>query len=169
MASGITPLINVANLEKSIEFYKGLGLAARVRREGEMTWGEVRSGDHVLMIADKNQGPAAGDPWLAGELGKGVMLNLGVPSAPKTWAKAQALGAAVEMELGDQPWGGKGFMINDPDGYVLMFGDADWDTDDEAQVKKGAAKKRAAARKAPKKAAKKAARKPAKKTSKRRR
>lgn len=157
MASGISTMINVSNLEKTVEFYKGLGLRAKVNRMGDMTWGEVWSGSQSLGLADKNVGPAAGDAWLDGELGKGVLLNVFVPDAAKTYAKAKALRAPVEAELDDQPWGGKGFMINDPDGYVLMFSDRDWN----------AAKPKKAARKAPRKAAKPA--KKAKKAAKRRR
>lgn len=126
MASGISTMLNVSNLEKSVEFYKGLGLKAKVNRMGDMTWGEVWSGTQSLGLADKNVGPAAGDPWLAGELGKGVLLNVFVPNATKTYEKAKAMRAPVESELDAQPWGGKGFMINDPDGYVLMFSDKDW-------------------------------------------
>lgn len=156
MASGVSPMINVSSLDKSVEFYKGLGLKAKVNRMGDMVWGEVWSGSQAIGLADKNQGPAAGDPWLSGELGKGVLLNIFVPNAAKTYAKAQELRAPVEAELDDQPWGGKGFMINDPDGYVLMFSDRDWNA---APTRKTAARK----------PARKAAKKPAKKASKKRR
>ncbi|HEX2022284.1 MAG TPA: VOC family protein [Candidatus Thermoplasmatota archaeon] len=130
MAKGLWVVLNVDNVEKSVEFYKRLGLKAGTASMGPMTWGYVNttSPDAGLVLWNKNATPPDPQPadtraWLSGELGKGVVLTLGVPNAQKTWEKAQAAGAAVDQPLEGQPWGGQSFTLVDPDGYVVSFQD----------------------------------------------
>jgi hypothetical protein len=102
---------------------------------------------------------AGADPedvaWASGEVGKGVLLNVGVPNAAKTHALAKKAGLAGDAELMPNPWGGQAFMIADPDGYYLMV--TDRFPDDGAARRRGGAKParkgaKASARKSPKKA-----------------
>lgn len=128
MASGITPLINVSNLDKSTEFYKGLGFKVRKDTQDTMTWSVVTSGEDELILYPKTQRPDMEQPedtdnWLKGELGKGLVLMLGVGDAKKRFEKAKEIRASIEMPLDENPWGGHSFRVVDPDGYVLSISD----------------------------------------------
>ncbi len=128
MAKGVFPLVNVSNLDKSLEFYGGLGLKTRRETEGPMAWGTVLSGDGAMLVVPKDIEPQMEQPadtraWLTGELGKGVLIQFGVANAEKAWAKAQELRATVDAALQEQPWGGMGFRVVDPDGYVIAVSD----------------------------------------------
>lgn len=131
MANGIYNILNVENVDKSREFYKALGFKTAIEEmpmgpDTMMRWATVHAGkDHSMMIMARNF-PGA-DPedvaWASGEVGKGILVNVGVPNATKTFENAKRLGVTRGVQLESNPWGGKGFMIADPDGYYLMITD----------------------------------------------
>lgn len=128
MAKGLWVILNVENVDKSLEFYKTLGLKAKRESQGEMAWGTVYAApDAGLVLWNKNvmgpDQPADTRAWLSGELGKGVLVTVGVPNAERVWAKAQAARVTVDQPLRAQEWGGKEFTVVDPDGYVLNVTD----------------------------------------------
>lgn len=128
MAKGLWVVLNVDNVDKSLEFYRSLGLKTASESQGPMSWGTVTATpDCGLVLWNKNtlgpDQPADTRAWLTGELGKGVLLTLGVPNAEKLWAKAQAVRATVDQPLREQEWGGREFTVVDPDGYVVNISD----------------------------------------------
>ena len=161
MAKGLWVVLNVDNVEKSLEFYKALGLKAGQESHGPMTWGYVNaSQDGGLVLWNKNtlgpDQPADTRAWLTGELGKGVLLTLGVPNAERTWEKARAARLTVDQPLRDQEWGGKEFTLVDPDGYVVNLTDrfpgAPPKTKAKAKARKAVGKARGAVKNAAAKA-----------------
>lgn len=126
-------MLNVDNVEKSTEYYKALGLKTRLDHMDDMPgmpsapMGSVETSDSGLILWSKHlipdDQPADTKAWVTGELGKGVLLTIGVPNAQKVWANAQKLRATIESPLEAQPWGGHGFNIVDLDGYVLNITD----------------------------------------------
>lgn len=127
MASGIFPLLNVSNLDKTVEWYRNLGLKAQKGSEGGMEWATVEAGGNPLVLFPKdasveNQPPDT-QAWLSGELGKGVLINIGVADARKVWAKAQLARMDVDLPLTEMPYGGREFWLVDPDGYVIVIAD----------------------------------------------
>ncbi|HVL48581.1 MAG TPA: VOC family protein [Candidatus Thermoplasmatota archaeon] len=156
MASGITPVLNVSSVEKSAEFYRGLGLKIKRESMGGMSWSTVRSGDAALLLFPKDAipegAPADTAAWLSGELGKGVLISIGVANAKRAWEKAQAMRANVDQPIEANPWGGQSFMLTDPDGYAIQVSDR-WP---EGPATRKAPRKAPKARgKAPKRGAKK--------------
>jgi catechol 2,3-dioxygenase-like lactoylglutathione lyase family enzyme len=128
MTTGVFPLINVSNLDKSMEFYKGIGLRTRMQSAGPMRWGEVVSGTGSIVVVPKDmagipQQPPDTAEWLSGELGKGVMINVGVTNTLKHWKMAQDIRATIDQEYQPEPWGGHSFCVVDPDGYVIGISD----------------------------------------------
>ena len=132
MAKGLWVVLNVDNVDKSLEFYKGLGLKTSVDSIDlpglpSAPMGSVETGGSGLVLWNKNivppDQPADTKAWVSGELGKGVLFTIGVPNAQKTWANAQKLRAEVEQPIRDQPWGGREFTIVDLDGYVINVSD----------------------------------------------
>ena len=163
MAHGVYPILNVADLDRSRAFYKGLGLkvaedAMPMGPDFTMRWITVTAGDDHAFRLFPREFPGA-DPedvaWASGDVGKGVLVNVGVPNAARTHAKAEESGADP-APLEPNPWGGHAFMLRDPDGYYLMVTDK-WPTPPKPRKRTGAAAKRGARKGAKKAPAKKAA------------
>lgn len=127
MAKGLWPVLNVANIEKSTEFYKALGFRTKIEEAPGMRWGNLDLGNTGLVFWPKDNvapgQPADTQAWLSGELGKGVMFTLGVPNAEKTWEKVKSQRFHVDSPLRNQEWGGREFTLVDPDGYVVNITD----------------------------------------------
>ncbi|HET6404731.1 MAG TPA: VOC family protein [Candidatus Thermoplasmatota archaeon] len=129
MAKGLWVVLNVDNVDKSVEFYKGLGLKAGTESQEGLSWGTVftSSPDAGLILWNKNVvAPAQPEDtraWLSGELGKGVVVALGVPNAVKLWEKAEAARITIDQPLRAQEWGGHEFTFVDPDGYLVNVTD----------------------------------------------
>ena len=128
MAKGLWVVLNVDNVDKSVEFYKTLGLKAGTETQGDMTWGYVNASDDAGFVLwnkhviGPNQDAAEVRAWVSGELGKGVLLNLGVPNAQKLWDRVQGK-VTIDQPIYEEPWGGKTFMVLDPDGFVISVSD----------------------------------------------
>lgn len=132
MAKGLWPVINVGSVEKSVEFYKGLGLKTRIEDAGMpdlpgVKYGTVDFGESGIIIWDKTAMPSDQPQdtraWVSGELGKGVVFTIGVANAKRAWEKAQAMRANVDVPFETQSWGGSGFTVVDPDGFVVSITD----------------------------------------------
>lgn len=129
MAKGLWVILNVDNVDKSVEFYRSLGLKAGTDSAGPMSWGYVNtsSADAGLVLWNKNNvAPGQAEDtraWVSGELGKGVLITLGVSSVDKVWQKAQSARVTIDQPLREQEWGGKEFTFVDPDGYVVNVTD----------------------------------------------
>lgn len=129
MAKGLWVILNVDNVDKSVEFYKSLGLKAGTEAEAGLSWGYVNSTSEEsgFVLWNKNNvapGQAADTrAWLSGELGKGVLISLGVANAKKLWEKAQSARITIDQPLREQEWGGSEFTFVDPDGYVVNVTD----------------------------------------------
>lgn len=166
MAKGFHVLQHVASVDRTLEWYKGLGFKGRTRSMGPMSWGEVDfhpDGGLVIFPMEHPDYPAENLSWLQGPLGHGLILTVGVTDAERVWTKAQASGAKVDEPLQPNPWGGFSCQLEDPDGYIVSFidrypGEPKGGARRKAPAKKGAPKravlKKAAAKKgAPRKAA----------------
>jgi catechol 2,3-dioxygenase-like lactoylglutathione lyase family enzyme len=116
---GLVPLAHVADLKRSIEFYARLGfrIAHRYEPEGQMRWAHLRSGnaDLMLSLAAEPVNPAA----------QAVLFYLYVPRVAAFREQLAAQGIKVgELEYFFFAKDGE-FRIVDPDGYVLLVGQAD--------------------------------------------
>jgi catechol 2,3-dioxygenase-like lactoylglutathione lyase family enzyme len=129
MAKGLWVVLNVASVDKSLEFYEGLGLKATREQMGGIEFASVGLGpiEAGIVLWPKDaiapDQPADTKAWLSGELGKGVLFSFGVPNARKAWEKAGAMRANVETPLREQEWGGWEFTLIDPDGFVVNVTD----------------------------------------------
>jgi uncharacterized glyoxalase superfamily protein PhnB len=105
--------------DKAIAFLTGaLGLVEHdVYRDdaGRVSHGELSHEGDVLMV-----GPRA-DPPGPFDTGRAV-LYLAVDDVDAHHARAVAAGAAVVMELVDQPYGSREYAVTDPEGNVWSVG-----------------------------------------------
>lgn len=130
MARGTFPTLNVTDLDRSLAFYKSLGLRARAETmrmpDFSMRYVSIPTGPEsgIMLFARDFEGADPEDvAWASGDVGKGILLSVGVPNARKVYDNAKAAGARLESDLEPNPWGGHGFMLADPDGYYLMITD----------------------------------------------
>ena len=114
----LTIHLAVPGAAKYIDFLKTAFGAEEISRSpgpgGKLMHALVRVGDSTLMFAD-DFGAEFGMPPLAqGRLP--FHLNLYVPNADATWARAVAAGCEVTMPIGDQFWGDRYGQVRDPFG-----------------------------------------------------
>ncbi len=114
----LVPLAHVADMQRSIEFYGQLGfqVIGKYDPDGQLKWAYLRSGgaDLMLSVASEPVNPAA----------QAVVFYLYVPSVAAFREQLSALGLKVgELQYFFFAKDGE-FRIVDPDGYVLLVGQA---------------------------------------------
>lgn len=124
MPASSSVFLNVANIEKSLEFYRNVGF--RVAKSYQDDKGKVAWADLTLQGADLGLGHIASndDPayraWVGTPLGAGVIVYFTVSNVDRYYKLAQAARATIEMPIMDRPYG-RMFTLNDPDGYTISF------------------------------------------------
>jgi uncharacterized glyoxalase superfamily protein PhnB len=117
--TSITPSLTVDDLQKSIDFYEGLGFTVEERWEeqGKFLGVMLRSGNNRLGI---NQ-----DDWKKGrdrKKGVGMRLFVGTKqNVDEIAARAKSAGIEFSAEPHDTDWKGRAFEVTDPTGYVLTI------------------------------------------------
>jgi lactoylglutathione lyase len=116
----VTPGFTVADLHKSIAFYTEiLGFLVSERWND----GDVLRG--VMLKAGVCELGLSQDDWKKGrdrEKGEGVRVWCEtVQDVDALAARAKAAGIRLTEEPKDQPWGGRAFSLDDPDGFHLTF------------------------------------------------
>jgi len=110
LAAALVVEIEVAEVARSVEFYRRLGFAVvRV----EVDFASLRWRDEWLFVA---AGPGA-----AGNGASGTNLRVLVDDVDACWRVAQELAALVVRPIGDRSYGLRDFTIRDPDGFALRF------------------------------------------------
>jgi predicted enzyme related to lactoylglutathione lyase len=116
---GLVPIAHVADVSRSIEFYKLLGFEVKntVESEGRLQWAWLKNGQADLMIARsaRAMNPDAQD----------VLFYLYAPDAAAY--RSELLGRGVKVGEVKYPfYSPRGeFRIDDPDGYTLFVSYAD--------------------------------------------
>jgi uncharacterized glyoxalase superfamily protein PhnB len=118
-ARGLMPTLTVDNLEKSVEFYKGLGfnVTEEMKENGELRGVTLEAGGVHLGLSQ--------DDFAKGRnRAKGVGMRFYLETDQDIAALArQAKGAGVtlESEPAKLPWGPMGFTVTDHDGFKLTI------------------------------------------------
>lgn len=112
----ITLQLVVSNASSAIDFYRDAfgarELVRRVHQSGRIMHAELSIGDSLLLLHDDFSGlggPAAPAPGRSG-----VTVHLYLPDPDATFANAVAAGAHILLPIGDQPWGDRYGIIEDP-------------------------------------------------------
>ena len=123
----LTPNVMVADVAETIAWYEDVldaGELARMPPESEdPEWGQVEFGDVWLMFQTRDS--LADDvPALEGtEMGGSLTLYVDTDDALAVHERAVTQGATVVQELRETEYGRREFAIEDPNGYVLAFGE----------------------------------------------
>ncbi len=123
----LTPNVMVADVAAAIEWYERVLDAEELARMPPGTddpeWGQVEFGDVQLMFQDRNS-LEADVPALAGaDIGGSLTLYVDTDDALAVHERALAEGATVVQELRETEYGRREFAVEDPNGYVLAFGE----------------------------------------------
>ena len=110
---GIRANLEVRDVPASLDFYgRTLGMEAVTTMGEPPTFAIVVAGSASLGLVQ------AETPAVAGI----VAVYVDVTDVAAAWARCQAAGAEVTMELATHPWGMRDFVIRDPDGHQIAIG-----------------------------------------------
>jgi uncharacterized glyoxalase superfamily protein PhnB len=116
----ITPHLSVNGAAAYIDFLKQAFDAVELSRSpgpgGKLMHVLMRVGDSMLMFADDFAQEFGFPPLAQGRLP--FLLNIYVPDADATFAKAVAAGCTVTMPISDQFWGDRYGHLKDPFGMT---------------------------------------------------
>lgn len=125
-AQGLTPILNVSDLETSFAWFAKLGWRKRWEYGDPPNFGAVGSGTCEIFLRLDCQGgrdpvtQARPDSWHTG----GAWMSVWVPSpaaVDATHALAVREGLHVTCPPGDMPWGVRECHIQHPDGHVFRI------------------------------------------------
>ena len=116
---GLVPIAHVADVARSIDFYRQLGFAVRntLKNDDQLVWAWLANGKAHLMLSRsaRPMNPGAQD----------VLFYLYAHDVAAYRAELEALGIKVGP-LTYPPYMPEGeFRIDDPDGYCLLVGQTD--------------------------------------------
>jgi catechol 2,3-dioxygenase-like lactoylglutathione lyase family enzyme len=112
----VVPILPVADISRSIDFYQLLGFAAR-RYDG--TGG---GGGYAFLTRDAFELHLTHAAGLA-DSSSGVYFYLAPGTASSLEAEFRRAGAPILSPLAPRPWKMNEFVLSDPDGNLLRFGE----------------------------------------------
>jgi uncharacterized glyoxalase superfamily protein PhnB len=120
----LSVILSCESIDDSIDYYtKKLGFTLNWRLADEddrATFAGIRIADCEILLGTIDFVPEGKRETL----GAGIQVYLNLPPAldlEKLFQEAQSSGADIVRPLETRDWGEKAFVVNDPDGYNLMF------------------------------------------------
>jgi len=124
---GLTPILNVSDIEASFQWFEAIGWKRLWRWEGDGGFGAVGCGHVEVFLCQGAQG-SRGErrPRFAGDdETDGVWISWWVDSpaaVDEAHARALDLGLDVVWPPTDEPWGVREFHLRHPDGHTFRIG-----------------------------------------------
>ena len=120
-------MLNVKDVDLSLNFYKSLGFDTRWETpgdDGHLNYAGVGLGDAVIALGriPKDRSSMAKDyaDWVSTPLGAGVMVTIELDEVEELYKRAKKAKVTIDSPLSERLYG-TAFIINDPDGYVVRF------------------------------------------------
>jgi PhnB protein len=112
----ISPSLTCKDAARAIEFYKNVFDAVEIVNmsspDGKISHAELKIGDSIIFVNDEMGPMAAATPGT-----QRMSLFLYVENADKTFTRAVASGAQIDMALENQFWGDRYGKVTDPFGH----------------------------------------------------
>jgi PhnB protein len=112
----ISPSLTCKDAARAIEFYKSVFGAVEIVNmsspDGKISHAELKIGDSIIFVNDEMGPMATGTPGTPR-----MSLFLYVENADKTFTRAVAAGAQIDMALENQFWGDSYGKVSDPFGH----------------------------------------------------
>jgi len=118
-ATGIMPSLTVDNLQRSVDFFSGLGFEVEERwEENSVLMGVMLKAGNVRLGLSQDDGKKGRDR------AKGVGMRLYIETkddVTEIAARAKAAGLALTSEPHDTEWGSRAFEVTEPSGFLLTI------------------------------------------------
>lgn len=118
-ARSVVPILNVADVEASFEWFAKLGWRRHfewsAEEGGPPVFGAVMSGDCEIFMCQDDQG---------GRDEHGVWMSIWVDDADAVHARCVAAGLDVIRPPEDEPWGVRELHLLHPDGHIFRISQA---------------------------------------------
>jgi uncharacterized glyoxalase superfamily protein PhnB len=129
------PAIRYANADQAIDWLtRVLGFTPKAvyRENGNVAHAELVLGNGMVMLGtfghNKQTAGWFVEPSAVG--GTTASVYLTVPACDPVYDAAKAAGAEILEDLDEKPYGGKAFVVRDPEGHIWSIGEYDpWSTD----------------------------------------
>jgi uncharacterized glyoxalase superfamily protein PhnB len=134
---GATPYICVADVERSLAFYRdllGFEVVNTMEWEGRTTWARITNGPFGLMLSSGAAGSLEHDDdddhahatWQGPRHAEGIdIFNatwFDVLDVDAVYDELKSAGADILYPPADRHYGVRDFMVRDPDGYYYVVG-----------------------------------------------
>jgi catechol 2,3-dioxygenase-like lactoylglutathione lyase family enzyme len=138
IAKGLTPILNVSNIEESFAWFEKLGWKKAWDWGDPPGFGAICSGEFVIFLCENGQGGRGkGTARMTfGREGdessdKGTWMSIFVDDVETIHQRCLAQGLEVTWPPTDMPWGIREMHVRHPDGHVFRIGHGlDEDDDD---------------------------------------
>jgi catechol 2,3-dioxygenase-like lactoylglutathione lyase family enzyme len=127
-AKGLTPILNVSNIQESFAWFEKLGWKKGWDWGNPPTFGGVCSGECEIFLCQDGQG-GRGKSALAVTAGvdgaesadKGVWMSIWVEDVDAVHRRCIEQGLDVTSPPTDEPWGVREMHVRHPDGHVFRI------------------------------------------------
>lgn len=127
IAHGLTPILNVSNIQESFAWFEKLGWKKLWDWGSPPTFGAVRSGNCEIFLCQDGQG-GRGKSDLATTRGvddgadKGAWMSVWVEDVDAIYQHCLEQGIEVTWPPTDEPWNVREMHVRHPDGHVFRIG-----------------------------------------------
>jgi predicted enzyme related to lactoylglutathione lyase len=118
--TGVSPVLLVADLDRSLAFYGGLLAFACERFGTPANFAVVQRDDAILLLALAPDDARIVPNWHIVE--KTWNAYIRVEDVDALFAEVQERGCPIDYGIYDAPHGFREFGVTDPDGYDIAFG-----------------------------------------------
>lgn len=127
-AKGITPILNVSNIQESFAWFEKLGWKKGWDWGDPPSFGGVCSGESEIFLCLNAQGgrgrsnlKATSGPHGDDSADKGVWLSIWVDNVDEIYEHCLRNGIEVTWPPTDEPWGVREMHVRHPDGHVFRI------------------------------------------------
>ena len=123
-AKGLTPILNVSNIEDSFAWFERLGWKKGWDWGTPPTFGAVCSGKHEIFLclnAQGGRGRSSAPTTENDSLDKGVWMSIWVDDVDGIYERCIERGLEVTQPPTDEPWGVREMHVRHPDGHVFRI------------------------------------------------